>query len=297
MIITKPGEVTDRILLLGINESSVYILKGEDEYAFLGGGMVHIVPEIVEQLKMFKIEEEKIKRIIILHSHFDHCGVVPFLKNRWPWAKITASKRSKELLAAPKVIETIEFMNQALLRKEGRVDQVKKLGLEFSGVNVEEIVKDNDIILCGDLTIKILDVPGHSSCSIGAYVTDEKAMFASDAGGIPFGDQIFTCANSNFDKYQESLIKMAGYEIEVYLAEHFGARTGKDANSFLKRSINFAKETRAILEASYARTNDIKKSTEEMTDMMMENTPDDFLHRDIISLVTQQMLKYISRQQ
>jgi len=122
-------------------------------------------------------------------------------------------------------------------------------------------------------------------------------MFASDAGGIPFGDQIFTCANSNFDKYQESLKKMAGYDIDVYLAEHYGARTGKDAGSFLKKSIDFAKEARVTLEASYARTKDVEKSTKEITDMLMKNTPDDFLHRDIIALVTGQMLKYISRQQ
>jgi len=182
LIITKPGKVTDRILLLGIKESSVYILKGKDEYAFLGGGMVHIVPEIIEQLKKFKIEEKKIQQIIILHSHFDHCGVVPFLKRRWPWAKITASQRAKELLAAPNVIETIEFMNQALLKEKGREDQAKDLRLEFTGINVEEVVKDDDIISCGDLTIEIIEVPGHSSCSIAAYVPEEKAMFASDAG-------------------------------------------------------------------------------------------------------------------
>jgi len=297
LIISKPGKVTDRILLIGVKESSVYILKGKDEYAFLGGGMVHIVPEIVEQLKEFKIEEEKIQRIIILHSHFDHCGIVPFFKRRWPWAKVTASQRAKELLAAPNVIETIEFMNQVLLKEKEREDQSKDLGLEFTGINVEEVVKDDDIISCGDLTIEIIEVPGHSSCSIAAYVPEEKAMFASDAGGIPLGDQIFTCANSNFDKYQESLKKMAEYEIDVYLAEHYGARTGKDANSFLKRSMDFAKEARAILEASYARTKDVKKSTKEITDMLMENTPDDFLHRDIIALVTGQMLKFISRQQ
>ncbi|MCP4373499.1 MAG: MBL fold metallo-hydrolase [Deltaproteobacteria bacterium] len=296
MIITKSGIVTDRILLLGVKESSVYILKGEDEYAFLGGGMVHIVPEIIEQLKDFKIEEEKIKRIIILHSHFDHCGIVPFLKKRWPWAKIVASQRAKELLAAPNVIEMIEFLNQALLKDVEREAQAKDLGLEFSGINVEELVKDDDIISCGDLSIKILEVPGHSSCSIAAYVAEEKAMFGSDAGGIPFGDQIFTCANSNFDKYQESLKKMAGYEINVYLAEHYGARTGKDAGNFLKRSLDYAKEARAVLEASYIRTKDVKKSTEEITNMLMENTPEDFLHRDIIALVTGQMLKYISRQ-
>jgi len=296
MVFTKPGKVTDRILLLGVKESSVYILKGKNEYVFLGGGMVHMVPEIVEQIKGFKIEEKKIKRIIILHSHFDHCGVVPFLKKHWPWAKVTASQRAKELLSTPKVIQTIEFMNQALLKEKGRDDQAKELGLEFSGIHIEEVVKENDIIRCGDLTIEILEVPGHSSCSVAAYVPVEKAIFASDAGGIPFGDQIFTCANSNFDQYQESLAKMNRYEINVYLAEHFGARTGKEARTFLKRSMDFAQEARVILEASYARTNDIAKSTKEMTGMLMENAPDDFLPRDIVAQVTGQMLKYISRQ-
>jgi glyoxylase-like metal-dependent hydrolase (beta-lactamase superfamily II) len=297
MVITKPGKVTDRILLLGVKESSVYILKGKDEYALLGGGMVHIVPEIVQQLKSFHIEEENISRILILHSHFDHCGVVPFFKKRWPWAKITASQRAKELLAAPNVIQTIEFMNQLLLKEKGREAQVKDLGLEFTGIEVEEVVKDTDTISLGDLSINILEVPGHSSCSIAAYVPDEKAMFGSDAGGIPLGDEIFTCANSNFDKYQQSLKKMDGYEINVYLAEHYGALTGKDAKIYLKRSMEAAKKTRSMLEASYARTQDIKKSTQEMSNTLIKNTPDDFLHRDIVALITGQMLKYISRQQ
>ncbi len=296
MVITRPGLVTDRILLLGTKESSVYVLKGKDEYAFLGGGMIHIVPEVIEQLNVFKIKEEKIKRIIILHSHFDHCGVVPFLKKRWPWAKITASQRAKELLADPKVIETIAFMNQALLQEKKRENQAEDLGLEFSGIDVEDVVSDGDILSCDDLSVEIIEVPGHSSCSIAAYVPREKAMFASDAGGIPFGDKIFTCANSNFDKYQQSLIKMSNYTIDAYLAEHYGARTGLDASSFLQKSIDSAIEARGILETSYAQTKDVKKSTEEITDMLMENAPDDFLPRDIIGLVVGQMLRYISRQ-
>ena len=93
MIIDKPGKVTDRIFLLGRKESCVYILKGKEEYALLGGGTAYIVPEVVEQLKEFAIAEHKIKRIVILHSHFDHCGIVPFFKKRWPWAKVTASSR------------------------------------------------------------------------------------------------------------------------------------------------------------------------------------------------------------
>ncbi len=296
MIIDHPGNVTERILLLGEKTSCVYLLKGKGEYAILGGGMTYIVPDVIRQLQEFNIEEKKIKQMVILHSHFDHCGIVPFFKKRWPWIKITASARAKELLNRPEVIESISFLNGILLAEHGLQEQTEALGLEFGGINVEDIVAEGDVIPCGDLSMEVIDTPGHSSCSIAVYVPREKAMFASDAGGIPFKDKIFTAANSNFDKYQDSLEKMAGYDVNVYLAEHFGARTGDDGRVFFKQSINAAKETRGILEASYGKTKDVQKSTQEITERFMEWIPDGFMPRDIIAMVIGQMLKYIAAQ-
>jgi len=295
MIINQPCKVTDRILLLGRKESCIYLLKGKEEYTILGGGMVHIVPEVIEQLKRFNIEEERIKRIIILHSHFDHCSIVPFFKKRWKWATITASEKAKELLANPKVIESIEAMNQDILKKYGRQKKGEALCLTFSGIDVEEVIKGGDVLSCGDLSMEVIDAPGHSSCSLAIYVPEEKAMFGSDAGGIPFGDDVFTAANSDFDKYQNSLNKIAGYDIDIYLAEHYGAITGKDARYFLQKSMLSAEETRKMLEESLLRTKDIKKSTLEITDRIMEKAPQDFLPREVIAIVAGQMLRYISK--
>ena len=235
MIIEKPGFVTDRILFLGRKESCVYLLIGSEEFALLGGGLTYIVPDIIKQMKRVKIEEKKIKRIIILHSHFDHCGIVPFFKRRWPWASITASQRAKELLDKPEVMESISSLNQILLTEHGLEQPDKNFEIELDRINIDDVVKEGDILSCDDLSMEVMEVPGHSSCSIAIYVPQEKAMFASDAGGIPIGDRIFTAANSNFDKYQESLQKMAQYEIEVYLTEHFGARTGSDGRQFLQK--------------------------------------------------------------
>jgi len=65
---------------------------------------------------------------------------------------------------------------------------------------------------------------------------------------------------------------------------------------YLKHSINAAKETRGILEASYRKTKDVQKSTQEITDRFMEWVPDGFMPRDIIAMVIGQMLKYIAAQ-
>ncbi len=293
MIFKKPGFVTDRIILLGTEESTVYLLKGDGEYALIGGGMTHIVPDVVKQIKEMGINEEQIKRILFLHAHFDHCGMVTYFKKRWPWAVVTASNRAKEILSKPKVTASIDFMNRALLEQHDMVKKGETLGLLPFFIDVEETPADGDIISCGGLSMKFLYVPGHSSCSMAVYVPEEKAMFTSDAGGIPFGDMIMTAANSNYDQYQESLEKMASYDIEVHLAEHYGARTGEEGRRFLQKSIETAVEYRKQLEASLRQTGDVNESTRQIVDQLLREAPEHFLPREILIMVVEQMLKYL----
>ena len=81
--------------------------------------MAYVAPDVLEQVEAFGIDEQKIRRIVILHSHFDHCGMVPFLKRRWPWVTVTGSQKSQDLLRKPKVIDSIEMLNQAMIAQNG----------------------------------------------------------------------------------------------------------------------------------------------------------------------------------
>lgn len=296
MVIEAPARLTDRILLLGRRESCVYLIDGNGEYALVGGGMAYIVPDLLAQLNRFKIDEDRIKRILILHAHFDHCGIVPFFQKRWPQATVTASETAKNRLSRPNVVASIASLNQQVIEKFGRQAEARQLELSFSGIDVEETVRDGDPIICGALSLKILDVPGHSSCSIAAYLPEDKALFASDAAGIPAGDRIFTAANSNFDLYQQSLEKLAALDIHVLLAEHQGAVVGNDARSYIQRSIDAAARVRKWVENSFQNTRDEKQSTEAMTDFLMKEYALDFLPRDIFTIVVGQMVHFIAKQ-
>ena len=162
-------------------------------------------------------------------------------------------------------------------------------------MDVEAVVNDGDVLACGDLSLQVLAVPGHSSCSIAVYLPEEKALFASDAGGIPFGDRVFTAANSNFDLYQQSLEKMAQLDVEIHLAEHYGALSGEAGRGFLKKSIAAAAETRKILEAAWAETRDEAKATETVTNLMVADAPYDFLPQEVIAMVAGQMVRFIAK--
>ena len=120
-------------------------------------------------------------------------------------------------------------------------------------------------------------------------------MFASDAGGVPFGDEIFTAANSNFDKYVESLHKMARYETDIHVAEHYGARTGETRRSHAKIH-DFGQRDKADSGRINCPDRRRKKSTKEITDMLTKNAPTGFVPKEVISMVTEQMLRYVSGQ-
>ena len=294
MIIDTPGKVTERITLLGKRESNIYLIEGDRGSAVLGGGMAYIAPDVSAQMAEFGVDEKKISHLIIHHAHFDHVGVIPFLHRRLPWAKVHASGRARELLSTPKVLDSIIAYNQGLLDLNAPDFPAGEAGLDQEGFRVDNVVKEGDEIDLGNLTLRFLEVPGHSSCSMAVYMPEIKALSASDAGGIPYGDNIFTSANSNFDLYQSSLQKMAALEVETYLAEHYGASVGEQARTYIVRSIESAGQTREVLENVYNRVKDQQKAAEEVTDFFMNHAAGYFLPREVMSMVAGQMVRFIA---
>lgn len=292
---TEAGNVTERIVLLGKRESCFYLVDGGRESVVIGGGMAYVAPELTKQLQAFSVDERKISRVIILHSHFDHCGLVPFMKKRWPWVTVAASQRSKELLSDPRVSESIGSMNHLALVQAGLEKRADEMGFGFTGVKVAEVLGEGDRVSCGDLSLEVMEVPGHSSCSIALYLRKEKALFASDAAGVRDGDYYMATGNSNFDLFEQSLEKMSRLEVEVLLGEHFGALDGEDGRGYLQKAITEARRTRKRIEESYRRTWDVKKSTEEVTQAFLSGAPKDFLAPEVLRLVAGQMVRYIAK--
>jgi glyoxylase-like metal-dependent hydrolase (beta-lactamase superfamily II) len=294
MWIKEPGPVTDRIVMLGREESCIYLVKGT-EHTIIGGGMIHIVPEVLAQIERFGIDADKITRLLILHTHFDHCGAVPVLAKRLKNLKVYVSPRGKELLANPDVTAQIKALCDGTIAMNKMEREAREYGLVFDGIGVDGTVSGGDRVDWGGNEIEIIDAPGHSSCSIAAYMPSDKALFASDAGGIPYGDTVFAAGNSNYTQFEQTLQKFATYDVEVHLSEHYGAFTGADGRAFIGRSIEAASQTRTILEESYRKTRDIKESTVEITDAMMGQAEDYFLPRPVLEMVVGQMLRHIAK--
>ena len=294
MRIRKPGKVREGIWFLGREESGVYLLEGREGFLMVSGGMSYIVPDILQQFEDFGIDEGKIGKILILHSHFDHVGVIPFFKRRHPRIEVLGSERAWEILGMDKTIPTINEFSRNVTKRMGKEKIYSEYDLEWRGDILGSPVREGDRIDLGGMEVSILEIPGHSSCCIAAYVPELKALFPTDGGGIPFDETIVTSGNSNFTKYQESLERLRPLQVEYYCADHYGYVVGDEATRFVPMTIEMAKKKRAEMEEAYRSTRDIDAAAKKLISSFYEENPDYFLSPEIFLDVHRQMIRHIA---
>ncbi len=294
MRLRTPGKICEGLWYLGVEESGIYLLEGRDSAMLISGGMSYILPDVIRQLDDFGINQEKIKSHVILHSHFDHVGVIPFFKRKLPEIQLYGSHRAWELLAMPKAVETINKYSQLVTERMRPnitgLDYDYQWRNDITGLQVTE----NTRIDLGDIEAVIYETPGHSSCSISVYVPALKALFPSDAGGIPYKDTIFPTGNSNFTMFQSSLERLSRLEVNYLGADHYGYLAGEEAQAFIGATAQMAARLRRLIETVFARKNDIDSTVSLLITEHYRQNPDYFLAPEILTGVYRQMVRHIS---
>ncbi len=295
MRIRKPGKIRDHLWYLGCEESGVYLLEGQNESMIISGGISYILPHVLQQIRAFGIKEDRIRKFLILHAHFDHVGILPLLKRRHPELQIYGSSRAWEILSMPKAIKTINAFSAMVTERMGRVEECSGLDLEWREDVDGASVSEGDLIGIDDIEVQIFETPGHSSCSISAYVPKIKALFPSDGGGIPYRDTIITPGNSNFTLFQQSLEKLKDLDVEYLCADHYGYIAGEEAGDFIQQSIQMAKQNRSLMEEAYLKTRDVETAAHELVTSFYELYPDYVLSKEIFQGIYGQMVKHIAK--
>lgn len=295
MRIRKPGKIRDHLWYLGCEESGIYLLEGQNESMIISGGMSYILPDVLQQIRDFGINEDRIRKLLILHAHFDHVGIVPFVKRRHSEVQIYASARAWEILQMPKAIKTINEFSLTVAARMGRLEDCSGLDLEWREDVAGASVSEGGQIGIDDIEVQIFETPGHSSCSISAYVPQIRALFASDGGGIPYRDTIITPGNSNFTLFQQSLEKLKDLDVEYLCADHYGYIAGEEAGDFIQQTIQMAKQNRSLMEEAYLKTRDVETAAHELVTSFYELYPDYVLSKEIFQGIYGQMVKHIAK--
>ena len=295
MRIRKAGKVAENLWYLGRKESGVYILEGRDGSVMLNGGIALILPDVLEQMKTFRIDPGKIRKIVILHSHFDHVGIVPYFKRTWPAIEVCASRRAWDILKMPKAVETANTFSGLVARHMGAEEALAGFDVDWRDDVSGTVLSEGDRIDLGTATLTILETPGHSSCSITAYEPEMKVLFPSDAVGIPYKNTAFPSGNSDYTQYQKNLERLKGLPVRYLCADHYGFVAGEEAETFVDTTIEESRKMRSEMASLFRDEKDVDDAARAMTERFYERSPDYFVSPDIMEGVFRQMVKHVAK--
>ncbi|MBN2569339.1 MAG: MBL fold metallo-hydrolase [Deltaproteobacteria bacterium] len=293
MRIRNAGKVCDHLWHLGGKDSSIYLVEGDNESIIIGGGSSYIIPEVLQQFEEFSIDESKITKLLILHTHFDHIGIVPFLKRRSPKLELFASSSGWKTLDNPQIVTITNKFSRQTIKNVGMSEACAHYDIDWRDDISGRAISEGYRFDLGNIEIEIYDTPGHSPCSLSAYIPKCQALFPSDSAGIPFEDTIIIMANSDFSLYQKSLEKLSILTTDYLCSEHYGYLTGEEARTFITDSFEMAHRYRLLMETLYLRTKDVTTTALELYNTYYSGDLFDSLSPDIIQQVCRQMVKHI----
>lgn len=292
----RAGRIADNLWYLGREESGTYYLEGKNGAIMINGGMSCILPEVLGQMKEFGLDAAKVTRFLILHSHFDHAGIVPYFKRTYPKMEVMASAAAWNIFAMPKAITIMNSFSQMSAKQMGVGEALKGYDIDWRDDIRGTTVGEGSRIDLEGVTLNILETPGHTNCSVTAYEPNLKALFPSDAAGIPYGDLLFPSMNTNADQFLESLEKMKPLSVGIFCADHYGYITGDETATIIDRSIQEGRKWKAYLVDYYRKHGgDIDASAKSLTGFFYREFPGYFIAPDILEGVFKQMFKFIGK--
>jgi glyoxylase-like metal-dependent hydrolase (beta-lactamase superfamily II) len=187
------------------NCNSYYV--GGDVRLLVDPGLLMSFPELVKGLSRDGVDSEKIRYVLITHSHPDHFEAIERFSNR-PDVEI--------LMTGPEV----RFMEEIGSRF------YPAFGLDVPEYHIDRELEDGTISLGGE-EFEVIITPGHSPGSMCLYWPKEKALFS--------GDLIFSRNVGRTDfpggdgaLLKQSIERISQLDIEYLLPGHMEMVAGGD---------------------------------------------------------------------
>lgn len=192
---------------VGSYDNPIYLIGVSGNWTLIEGGISSQFLAVKERLISIVGGFSDIKNWIILHTHYDHCGLLSYLYPFLTEVQVWAGEKAGIKLQKDKSIKIIESLNSDVIqlkKTEHIFNDVIKVPLKEIPIN---ILLDNQVLTCSsNLTFTVIPSPGHSDCSISLFEQYSGRLFVSDALGEYFTPKKwFPLAFSSISDYLKSI--------------------------------------------------------------------------------------------
>lgn len=201
-------------------------------FAFTGYGVADKIKSI--------LGERKLNYIFLTHSHYDHALGSVYALKYWPEAIVVAGEYAAKIFGKDSAKALMRDLDSKFAKKcgiESYEDLIDDLRVDIAG-------SDGDVIKAGDMEFTVLNLPGHTKCSVGYYNEKEKLLLCCESVGVYDGEgSVVPSYLVGVEMAISSIERVQALDIEKILVPHFGLLENDEAKTYLARAKTSARET------------------------------------------------------
>jgi glyoxylase-like metal-dependent hydrolase (beta-lactamase superfamily II) len=195
------------------SDCNVYLIESNGELALIDSGTGDSVDHILSYIESIGYSIQQLKKVILTHIHADHAGGASELKKK-TGAKVYVHERAAGILTSGDE----EAIDLTTAKRSG----FYPAAYTFKPCEADHLLKDDDIFSLGNLTIKVVETPGHSRFDLSFITTGKEGTYLFSGDTVLFGGKISMINSSDFNlqDLSDSVKKLTNYSCDLLLPGH-----------------------------------------------------------------------------
>lgn len=194
---------------------------------------------VAEKIKSI-LGERPLNFIFLTHSHYDHALGSVYALEYYPTAQVVAGEYAAKIFAKPTARAVMRDLDRKFAKKCGISEYVDLI----DGLRVDVAVSDGDVINAGDMRFTVMELAGHTRCSVGFYCKEQNLLLGSETLGVFNGtDDVVPSYLVGYETALNSIEKVKKLNPERILIPHYGVVEGETARFYLEKAEENAKDT------------------------------------------------------
>lgn len=180
-------------------------------FAFTGYAVADAIQKV--------LGERPLDYIFLTHSHYDHAAGSPYICARYPDVKVYAGEYAVKIFGKPTARAVMRELDRKFAAQCGIVEYEDRIDM----LRVDCPVRDGDVISAGNMQFTVVELPGHTKCSVGYYLASEKLLLGTETLGVYDGGEIvFPSYLVGYHMALNSIAKVERMDIDNIVLPHYG---------------------------------------------------------------------------
>ncbi len=234
----------DRIVdVTGGKGGNAFLVLGDEKTALIDCGMAYCADQLISNIRQV-LTTGSLDYILISHSHYDHIGAIPYLKQNWPGAKVFGAEYARRILTRQNALRTIKELGWQAAQLYGA-----GMPAEYDDalLQVDKCLTDGEVMELGGLSITVLETKGHTQCSLSFLVSNGTLFPSETTGYMSKAGVVYPGFITSYTDAIDSVYKCRVAKPRFIISPHYGVLNETEAVGYWDKCLAAIEKTREFI--------------------------------------------------